>query len=109
MKKNITITSAIFIVLLVTLLILNNMFVTEPKRLQTSKEIKIDILKDVYKQCNAIAYQTYNNTWENNCSLKGLGENCLLPMVNVNIIENSYKENKDSCLEIYKLELNAIK
>ena len=92
MKKNITITSAIFIVLLVTLLILNNMFVTEPKRLQTSKEIKIDILK-----------------WENNCSLKGLGENCLLPMVNVNIIENSYKENKDSCLEIYKLELNAIK
>lgn len=108
-KNKIGIIATIILIILVTLVILNNIFVEQPKRLQASKDIRIGLLKDIYQECNANAYQVYNATWENNCAVKNLGENCLLPMSNVNVIENTYKENKDNCLEVYKLELSAIK
>jgi hypothetical protein len=105
MKKNIIITSAIIIVILITLVILGN----NQNNKQISKEIRLNISKNEYKACIVKAWEVYNSTWENNCLVKGLGENCSLPMVNVNSIEKTFKDNKDNCLEIYKLELNAIK
>lgn len=107
-KTLITILTSLTI-LVITLIFLNNIFVTEPKKQQVIKEFKIETLKDSYTQCIEKEWKTYNSTWENNCLVKGLGENCVLPLYNSNLIEKTFKENKENCLEIYKLELNAIK
>jgi len=77
-------------------------FVITPQK-KLDAEQKVESAKELkYTSCIADAGIAYDTYWENNCSLKGLGHNCLLTTEVANQINSSFKEDKNRCVTLYK-------
>lgn len=51
--------------------------------------------------CLADAQTNYNADWNNSCNSLGLSNSCSLPLVQVNLQDQRFKDNKDECYRHY--------
>lgn len=75
----------------------------EQKEANDSKESK---RKERYISCLDLAYENYRDGWEQDCKRNGYdnrGPNCSLPKYNADSWNKGYKEDRDQCLDEFKL------
>lgn len=109
--KTKTTTVLIFVALLLTisLSVLNNIFVTQPRVQAAIKEVNIGTIKNVYAQCISNGEDNYSRMWDNSCLSLGKGKDCMLPDDTANTYTAILKESRNTCLELYKLDMISVK
>lgn len=66
-------------------------------------------LKTNFESCKVEVLADYSADWEGECEAKKLGEDCQLPIINANMLNERLKDNEAECFETYKLEVGLIK
>ena len=107
--KKIIIIVAVILAIIYILTTLNRIFVIEPRNRTMAKSIKAELVRDDYVQCKLDAAKNYDHMWESSCMDLGEGTSCLLAPDTANTYNGILEKANDNCLEIYKLELGAIK
>ena len=115
MKKNITknkniLALIIIVVVILTVYLINETAKREQKMtLEITKSTKMILIEDDYKSCSKFTYTDYSTNWDLQCNAQGKGSNCLLSGSTLKSVEDTYAKAKDTCLDIYKAKLNAVK
>lgn len=79
-----------YIIIIIVLLVVGGLVF-----LNSNSQSKID-------KCIDNAYDSYLTNWNQECNSRELGNNCSLPLVLKNQLDDSYENDKDRCVERYK-------
>jgi len=70
----------------------------EMAKTEYDRQLNIMRMKEAkIRDCEFVAYQDYNLTWNTACEARGLPNNCLLPGGMAESYNRALKESKDRC------------
>lgn len=73
------------------------------KEKEMSLKIQRIIAEGDYADCKQSAFSDYDFSWKSACKSRKLGEDCMLPTNQAQVLDKTLAEAKSDCLEVYKL------
>ena len=95
----------IVLALILGVVAVNKMANDKVEREIVKENIRVLQVKIAYETCVDDAYDQYFRDWDKQCDGKGLKDDCSLPKYNADSVEEGYEKDRDTCLDIYKIDL----
>ncbi len=104
-KNNLKTLLAFVAFIILAIILLFALVITPANREQQriAEEKLAELRKAVaFDNCEEQAWESYDLSWENNCSALNRVENCMLPIHLADTLDNAKEKAIDRCVAIYK-------